>query len=105
MTTRSIEKIYLSARGLIKKAREVFKKVKEPLKGAQGKQQEISLDVFLFDGYGPIMHQSIDFGAMYRYTFASDGSLSTGYAHRLHARNCPSHANIYYISYDYPFGL
>lgn len=64
-----------------------------------------NLDVFLFDGYGPIMHQSIDFGAMYRYTFACDGSLSIGYAHRLHARNCPSHVNIYYISYEYPFGL
>jgi hypothetical protein len=64
-----------------------------------------NLDVFIFDGYGPIRHQSIDLGAMYRYTFECDGSLSLGYAHRLHARNCPENANIYYVTYEYPFGL
>ena len=43
MATRLVEKTYLSAKGLIGKARNVFKKVKEPPKGGQGKQKEISI--------------------------------------------------------------
>jgi hypothetical protein len=43
MTAHPVEKIHLSARDLIKKARDVFKKVKEPVKGDQGKQKEISI--------------------------------------------------------------
>lgn len=64
-----------------------------------------NLDVFQFDGYGDIQHQSIDVGAMYRYTFDCEGSLSVGYAYRVHARNCPKEVNIYYVTYDYPFGI
>lgn len=43
MTARLIEKAHLSAKGLIDRARSVFQKVKEPRKGGQGKQMEISL--------------------------------------------------------------
>lgn len=43
MTVHPVEKLHLSARGLIKKSRGVFKKVKEPLKGDQGKQKDISI--------------------------------------------------------------
>jgi len=43
MVARSVEKIHLSAKGLIEKARKVFKKVKEPTRGGQGKQKEISI--------------------------------------------------------------
>lgn len=43
MASHPVEKLHLSARGLIKKARGIFKKVKEPLKGGQGKQKEISI--------------------------------------------------------------
>jgi hypothetical protein len=43
MTNRLIEKVHLSAKGLIDRARSVFQKVKEPCKGGQGKQKEISL--------------------------------------------------------------
>ena len=43
MAARPVEKIHLSAKGLIEKARSIFKKVKEPLKGGQGKQKEISI--------------------------------------------------------------
>lgn len=64
-----------------------------------------NLDVFKFDGYGPIAHRSIDFGAVYRYMFAWDGSLSIGYARRLYAKNCPEKTNFYYLSYHYAFGL
>ncbi len=43
MAARLVEKTHLSAKGLIEKARNVFKKVKEPPKGGQGKQKEISI--------------------------------------------------------------
>ncbi len=43
MTARLVAKAHLSAKGLINKAREVFKKVKEPPKGGQGKQKDISI--------------------------------------------------------------
>jgi hypothetical protein len=43
MTSRLMEKTHLSAKGLIARARSVFQKVKEPRKGGQGKQKEISL--------------------------------------------------------------
>jgi len=36
MATRLVEKEHLSAKGLIAKVRNVFKKVKEPFKGSQG---------------------------------------------------------------------
>lgn len=43
MTARFIEKKHLSAKGLIEKAKNVFKQVKEPFKGTQGKEKEISI--------------------------------------------------------------
>jgi len=43
MATRLVEKEHLSAKGLIEKAKNVFKKVKEPFKGSQGKEKEISI--------------------------------------------------------------
>ena len=43
MVARLIEKIHLSAKGLIDRARTVFQKVKEPARGGQGKQKEISI--------------------------------------------------------------
>ena len=43
MTARLIEKAHLSAKGLIDRAKRIFQKVKEPLKGGQGRQKEISL--------------------------------------------------------------
>lgn len=66
---------------------------------------ENSLNVYDFDGYGPIAHRSIDVGAMYRYTFPYGTTLSVAYARRLYAKNCPEKTNCYYFAYDYPFGL
>ena len=43
MVARLIEKKHLSAKGLIAKARSIFKKIKEPLKGNQGLEKDISL--------------------------------------------------------------
>jgi len=43
MTSRLVEKAHLSAKGLLNKARKVFEKVKEPLKGSQGNKKEISI--------------------------------------------------------------
>lgn len=43
MATRLVEKTHLSAKSLIQKARNVFKKVKELPKGDQGKQKDISI--------------------------------------------------------------
>ena len=43
MVVRFIEKTHLSAKALIQKAKNIFKKVKEPFKGSQGKQKEISI--------------------------------------------------------------
>lgn len=43
MSARLIEKTHLSAKGLLEKVREVFKKVKEPLRGGQGKKKEITV--------------------------------------------------------------
>lgn len=43
MAANFVEKKHLSAKGLIGKAKNVFKKVKEPLKGFQGKEKEISI--------------------------------------------------------------
>lgn len=43
MTARLVAKAHLSAKGLINKARDVFNKVKEPPKGGQGKQKDISI--------------------------------------------------------------
>lgn len=63
------------------------------------------LNVFDFDGYGSIRHQSIDLGAQYRYIFCTYSSLTAGYAHRVHAKNGPKNTNIYYIKFNYPFGL
>jgi len=43
MAARLIEKSKLSAKSLIATAREIFKKVKEPIKGGQGSAKEISI--------------------------------------------------------------
>jgi len=43
MVARPTEKKHLSAKGLIGKIRNVFKKAKEPQKGGQGQKKEISL--------------------------------------------------------------
>ena len=43
MVVRPVEKKHLSAKGLIGKVRNVFKKVEEPQKGGQGQTKEISL--------------------------------------------------------------
>lgn len=43
MTARLLEKTYLSAKGLLKKVRNSFKKVKEPPRGGQGKIKEITI--------------------------------------------------------------
>ena len=43
MTARISEKIHLSAKGLLKKAMDIFKKVSEPVFGNQGKEIEISI--------------------------------------------------------------
>lgn len=43
MAARLFEKIHLSAKGLLKKAMNVFKKVSEPSSGGQGKAREISI--------------------------------------------------------------
>jgi hypothetical protein len=43
MTSRPIEKIYLSAKGLLSEVRKIFEKVKEPPKGNQGEKKEISI--------------------------------------------------------------
>ncbi len=57
-----------------------------------------------FRGYGPIAHRSIDIGARYTYNFDL-GILSFEYAHRVYAVNFPAHANLFLLSYLYPFGL
>ncbi|MEC7839485.1 MAG: hypothetical protein VX777_05560 [Chlamydiota bacterium] len=67
---------------------------------------EKNLNVFVpFNGYGNILHQSIDVGIMYRYMFENDGWLSLTVAHRAHAKNCPKQVNFFGVSYLYPFGL
>lgn len=43
MVARPVEKKHLSAKGLIDRAKKVFQKVKEPFKGGQGKEKEISI--------------------------------------------------------------
>jgi len=43
MAARLIEKAHLSAKGLLEIVRNIFKKVKEPAKGKQGKKKEISI--------------------------------------------------------------
>ena len=43
MAPRPVQKVHLSAKALIEKARNVFKKVKEPSKGTQGMQKSISI--------------------------------------------------------------
>jgi len=43
MTARFFEKMHLSAKGLLRKVREVFRKVKEPSRGSQGKDKEIHI--------------------------------------------------------------
>ena len=43
MASQLIEKIHLSAKGLLNKARKVFEKVKEPPKGGQGNKKQISI--------------------------------------------------------------
>lgn len=58
-----------------------------------------------FKGYGPIHHQSIDFGILYRYTLPCDGALSLGYSRRLFAKNCPKEVNFYWVQFLYSFGL
>jgi len=58
-----------------------------------------------FEGYGPVRHQSVDFGVVYRYALVSDGALSIGYSRRLFARNCPKEVNFYFVQFLYPFGL
>ncbi|MFT4552052.1 MAG: hypothetical protein ACI9S8_000673 [Chlamydiales bacterium] len=43
MAARLIEKVNLSAKGLLRKARNIFKKVKEPPRGRQGLEKKISI--------------------------------------------------------------
>lgn len=43
MKTHLVEKKHLSAKGLLKKAREIFHKIQEPAVGNQGKQKKISI--------------------------------------------------------------
>lgn len=58
-----------------------------------------------FDGYGDVNHQSIDLGL--RYTFVLDvwGDLILEYSYRVYSRNFPKAANLYLVSYHYPFGI
>ena len=43
MAARLIEKVNLSAKGLLRKAQNIFKKVKEPPRGGQGLEKKISI--------------------------------------------------------------
>lgn len=43
MAIQSVEKLHLSARGLLSKVRDVFTQVHEPLRGSQGKSKNISI--------------------------------------------------------------
>lgn len=43
MASRPVEKTYLSAKGLLHKARQVFDQVREPLRGGQGEKKKISI--------------------------------------------------------------
>lgn len=58
-----------------------------------------------FRGYGPISHHSVDLGARYTYIFCNYATFSFEYSRRVYARNFPEQANLYLISYVYPFGL
>lgn len=58
-----------------------------------------------FKGYGPVHHQSIDFGLLYRYSLPCDGALSVGYSRRLFGKNCPVNVNFYFVQLLYPFGI
>lgn len=50
MASRLEEKIHLSARGLLKKVRQEFEKVAEPLVGSQGKEKNIGIADCLMAG-------------------------------------------------------
>lgn len=58
-----------------------------------------------FRGYGPINHQSVDLGTRYTYIFCNYATISFEYTRRVYAKNFPDQANLYLISYMYPFGL
>lgn len=58
-----------------------------------------------FHGYGPINHQSIDFGLGYTYLFNCGATLSFEYAYRLYGWNCPKKVNIASIQLFYPLNL
>lgn len=50
MGARLVEKLHLSAKGLLSKVRTVFSEISEPIRGAQGKKKEISITDCLMSG-------------------------------------------------------
>ncbi|KAF3362140.1 hypothetical protein PHSC3_001452 [Chlamydiales bacterium STE3] len=56
-----------------------------------------------FKGYGAIGHRSVDLGLKLNYLFDYNGSLSLDYARRIYACNYPKNANIFQLTYLYPF--
>jgi len=58
-----------------------------------------------FDGYGPILHQSIDLGLEFKYRFEMGLTVGLGYAYRIFARNFPARVNRVCLSLEYPFGI
>lgn len=58
-----------------------------------------------FKGYGSIRHQSIDLGALHRYTFENDLEITLGAFFRVYSKNCPRNVSGFFLSLLYPFGL
>jgi hypothetical protein len=58
-----------------------------------------------FDGYGPIHHQSVDWGIRYAYTFCGNYMLTLAYSRRVYAENFPLNANLCMATLYVPFGL
>jgi len=58
-----------------------------------------------FKGYGPIRHQTIDFGLRYTKGFDYDIDLGFEYAYRVYAHNCPEKVNLFMVTLFYPISL
>lgn len=58
-----------------------------------------------FQGYGPIKHQSIDFGMRYTYVLEYYGCASVEYSYRVYAHNFPAYVHSVIAQILYTFGL
>jgi hypothetical protein len=69
-----------------------------------GKYHRVDIDAF--NGYAQIHHQSIDLGLQYKYFINQIyGQVSLSYFYRVFAKNFPSHANSFELSYMLPFSF